>query len=73
MSYLLETIEGESLHTKAAENPPMGPGFSVDQLVGAEKMEIIASSFDDPGEDWNEFRLIDESGATLATKRVAGC
>jgi hypothetical protein len=70
--YLSDTFKGDSLAVKATERPPFGPGFTDDQVTGAETMEVHCSNVSDPGPDRMEFRLLDKDGNVLATKSLAG-
>ena len=56
----------------AEEKPPLGPGFSAETVQHLDKLEVWGSSLKDPGEDWTEFRAINDAGRMIASKREAG-
>ena len=61
------------LKTAALEKAPFGPGFRAEEIPeNAVQMEVWASSYNDAGDDYCEFRLVDKKGNTLVTKRIAG-
>jgi hypothetical protein len=62
----------EALVREATSRPPFGPGFSEEELEGAEVLEVHGSSFSDPGPDYCEFRLLDAKGEVLKTRQVGG-
>lgn len=67
--YKLETARKE----KALEPPPFGPGFKQEEIPGdAVNLEVWASSYDDAGDDFCEFRLVDAKGNTLVSRKVEG-
>jgi hypothetical protein len=52
--------------------PPFGfPKFTLDEVKEAERLEVWGSSFNDPGDDFCEFRVI-KNNETILTKRVDG-
>ena len=69
---LLDTYKGDMMTVKAANEPPFGPGFTTEQVEKAVKMELWGTGFKDAGQDACEFRLIDEKGNTVATRRLNG-
>jgi hypothetical protein len=57
----------------ALEKAPFGPGFRAEEIPETtDRLEVWASSFNDPGSDYCEFRLVDKKGNTLATRRIEG-
>ena len=61
-----------SVPEEARLQPPFGPGFTANEAEGAVKMEVWSSSFSDPGEDFNEWRLFDKDGKQIQTRRRSG-
>lgn len=59
--HLVDTITDKA---RMVEKPPFGPGFTAKQAAAAEAVEVWGSSFNDPGADFNEFRLIVEGTVT---------
>lgn len=47
-------------------------GFDAAEAERAADMELLGTSFSDPGPDYCEFRLRDGDGRVLATRRVDG-
>lgn len=68
MAYLVETITEKPKMYKpfGARNP-----FPDEQVQAADRLEIIGSSFEDPGDDWCEFRLM-KGQECIASQRCAG-
>jgi hypothetical protein len=67
--HLVETYEGQA----AIRNSVcffLFP-FNDTELAKADRLEIWGSSFNDPGEDFTEYRLI-KNGVAINTKRQAG-
>jgi len=56
----------------AASPPPFGPGFRDEVVARVETVEVWASGFDDPGEDFCEFRALDAAGNEIARTRIGG-
>jgi hypothetical protein len=52
--------------------PPFGPGVEAHIAAQTMRMEVWASSFMDLGADFCEFRLYDEFGQLVLTKRIVG-
>lgn len=69
--YKIKTVARGSIAAEAKDRPPFGPGFT-EIPEGTVRMEVWGSSFDDPGPDFCEFRLMAADGSVLASKRVAG-
>lgn len=65
-------FSGDNLRKAALAAAPFGPGFTAEQLVGAETLEVWGSAFTAAGADYCEFRLLDKAGNRLATRRVGG-
>ena len=72
MPHTIETLTGEVARQQATIKPPFGPGFTTEQAAKAHSMVITGSSFEDPGEDWVEFKLLGEDGQAQASRRTAG-
>lgn len=72
MPYLMEVQTGEAARQLVRRARPLGPGFPEETALKAEKVEVHASTFTDPGPDWCEFRLFDQSGQLLEKRRVDG-
>ena len=49
-----------------------GAKFTKEQTAKAVRLDWWGSSFTDPGDDYNLFRLHDETGKVVAEKRVEG-
>lgn len=58
--------------TRMLENPPFGPGFSIDEAEQADSMSISFSDFNEPGEDYTTFTLHAADGRVITTKTIAG-
>jgi hypothetical protein len=67
--HLVETVKDRD---QMCEKPPFGAGFPRELAEKADHMEWWGSSFDDPGDDYNEYKLVGANGQVIATKRVAG-
>ena len=46
--------------------------FSEDELARAASCQVIHSSFNDPGADWNRYDLYDQEGNLFASRTVEG-
>lgn len=73
MAYVGHTIFGnknirEYLNSERTSNVKFGE----DTLNIAEKLEVIHSSFSDPGPDWNAWQIYDANNTTLAIITVNG-
>lgn len=68
MPYLHETVVDKEVMTR---RPPFGPGFTVQEVQRAERMEVWGSGIKDPGGDYCEFRLM-EGKKVLATRTISG-
>ena len=69
MPYLHETKTGADAREAAARLPPFGPGIN---RADIHLLEVWASGFKDPGDDYCEFRVFDAGGQLLATRRLDG-
>jgi hypothetical protein len=69
--YKMRDVSKERLALEGGVPPPMGPGFAVEQVRRATRMEVWGSSFDTPGADYCEFRLFD-GDVLIDRKRVGG-
>jgi hypothetical protein len=72
MPYLYQTIEGEAAQAFAQKRPPFGVGLTPEEAASITKVEHIASSFKDPGNDWNRFDCFDQSGKKLFSRQFDG-
>lgn len=72
MPYLIDTVQGDALASAATRTPPCGPGFTAADLAAASTLQIWGSSFNDPGEDWCEYRLFDAQGRQIGSRRLGG-
>jgi len=57
MPHLIETIKDKAKIKKALWGP-VKDFFSDEEIDRAECLEMLGSSFLDPGEDWCEYRLV---------------
>jgi hypothetical protein len=72
MPHLIKASTGDEARKEARTPRPFGPGFP-DIVVGRiQKLEIVGSSFNDPGADWCEFRAYDADGKLITSRRVMG-
>lgn len=62
----------EWIALEAVRQPPFGPGFSQSQIDRAAKLIVTGTCFNDPGDDWVSFELLDATGKCIAAKRIAG-
>lgn len=58
--------------TRMLQNPPFGPGFSIDEAEQADSMSIAFSDFNESGEDYTKFTLHAADGQIIATKTIKG-
>jgi hypothetical protein len=72
LMYLIRKFTGESARLVAVETQPFGAGIDVKTSKTVERVEFWGTSFNDPGEDYCEFRLFDAQGAQIAKARVEG-
>ena len=72
MPYLIKASTGEKARKAARAPRPFGPGLPDDVVGRVEKLEVVGSSFDDPGADWCEFRAYDADGQLITSRRVMG-
>jgi hypothetical protein len=69
LPYLYETKTGDDARKAAATKPPFGPGIDRPDI---HRFEVWASGIKEPGADYCEFRVFDEGGKLLDTRRVKG-
>jgi hypothetical protein len=69
MPYISDTKTGEAMVELATRKPPFGMGCTPEEVKGAVKLQVLSSSFSDPGEDWNQFQLIYEDGTMLVANQ----
>lgn len=73
MAYIGHTILGnKNIREYLDDRSNISVTFTEDKLQIAEKLEIIHSSFTDPGPDWNAWQLYDASNTTLAIITING-
>jgi hypothetical protein len=74
MPYRMTEAEGEAARELATNRlwGPWAPGVASALAAQIERLELIASSFTDPGADWREWRAYDAQGKQIATRRRAG-
>jgi hypothetical protein len=70
MPHLIETITDKKEIKRKLDIFCKGE-FTEEEIERAERLDIMGSSFSDPGEDWCEYRLI-FSEEEVKAKRVAG-
>jgi hypothetical protein len=71
-TYFKNNNQGNISIGEIVQCPPLGfPKFTLDEVKDADKMEHWGSSFNDPGDDFNEFRVI-KNDEIILTKRVDG-
>ncbi len=68
--YLIERLEGEKARSLVIRPRPFGPGLKPDARV--EFVEVWGSSFNDPGDDWCEFRMFAADDQELGSYRFSG-
>lgn len=68
--YLVQTYK-KTMRETASSHPPFGPAFTDEQINQADKLEVWGSSFNDPGDDFCEFRLM-KNNKIIFSKRVDG-
>lgn len=66
MPYVDLTLEGDAARLRAEKKGFNEPSFSAETAARTVKLELVCSSFSDPGEDWNEWRAYDEAGDIIA-------
>ena len=69
MPYVIEITSDKAKMTSKGLS---GPGFTPEQAAGATSMEVLGSSFSDPGPDCCTFRLLDEEGEVIEEKTING-
>jgi hypothetical protein len=57
---------------KARMPRPFGPGLPDSVVSRIEKLEVVGSSFNDPGADWCELGAYDADGKLITSRRVMG-
>jgi hypothetical protein len=72
MPHLIKVNTGEKARKEARMPRPLGPGLPDNVVSRVEKLEVVGSSFDDPGADWCEFRAYDADGELITCRRVMG-
>ena len=70
--HLIHRGTGDAARELAASPPPFGPGFGPDVMSKTETVEVWGSSFDDPGQDFTEFRAMDAAGHEIGRIRIGG-
>lgn len=72
MPYTHSTFTDEKARDFAVQPAPMGLGLTAEQASGVAKVVWIASSFTDPGDDWNRFDCYDSTGKLIARRHFNG-
>ena len=73
MPYIGETIRGnENIRKHLKHEERFGVVFSEEKLQNAEKLELVYSSFNDPGPDWNSWCLYNSDGQRIGTITIDG-
>ena len=54
MPYPYTEYQGKEARREAIQKPPKGPGFSEAEVHNIDRLEVWASSFTDPGEDYTD-------------------
>ena len=72
MPYLYTQYQGEEARREAIQKPPIGPGFSEEEVHNIDRLEVWASSFSDPGEDYTDWKLFDAQGRLINERRMRG-
>ena len=62
----------DQIRRLATEPKPFGPAFTEEEANQAAFYEVWGSSFNDPGPDFCEFKLLDKDKNIIKTKRIAG-
>jgi hypothetical protein len=70
--YKFKVYTEETVAKVGIESPPMGPGFTPEQLQGATLMEVWGTLASAKGPDRTEFRLFDKEGRLKAVREVKG-
>jgi hypothetical protein len=68
--YIVDSFTGAKAKEVATAPPPFGAGFSNEQISSIESLEIIGTSFNDPGPDYCEFIVKDKKGKVIALKQI---
>ena len=71
MPHLIRKLTGAEARLAATDAPPFGPGVGEEKALDIDALEVWGSSFDDPGEDWCEFRAFN-GDRPLGAWRVPG-
>jgi len=71
MPYVMEKYEGPAAKTKAENDGWLEPNMR-DVREKVERLELLGSSFSDPGADFCEWIAYDENGAILSTRTING-
>lgn len=66
MPYVETTLVGDAARLRAEKKGFTEPNFSAESAARIVKLELVCSSFSDPGEDWCEWRGFDADGAVVA-------
>ena len=73
MAYIGHTILGnKNIRQYLDDRSNISVTFTENNLQIAEKLEVIHSSFSDPGPDWNAWQLYDANNITVAIITVDG-
>lgn len=73
MPYIGETIRGnENIRKYLKHEERFGVFFAEEKLQNTEKLEVVHSSFNDPGSDWNSWCLYNSDGQRIGTITIDG-
>jgi hypothetical protein len=73
MPYIGETITGnENIRKYLKHEERFGVVFAEEKLQNTEKLEVVHSSFNDPGSDWNSWCLYNNDGQKIGTITIDG-
>jgi len=72
MPYIGATINGNKNIREYLKREPNKLNFNEVVLQQAEKLELVHSSFSDPGNDWNSWRIYDQTAEKIAEITLDG-
>lgn len=70
--FIQASYKGEVAKKTAALKAPLGPGFDPSIVEQLTKLELEATSFQDPGTDYCIFRGFDVMNNEIASKQIPG-
>jgi hypothetical protein len=72
MPYIGATVTGNENIREYLKSERTKLNFNEVVLEQAEKLELVHSSFSDPGNDWNSWRIYDQSAEKIAEITLDG-